>query len=147
MLFRQGYKSDNPTQPIPDFHAQLPYLLSTHQILKGHQKFEKLLHFRQSQLLALAVARHISAANLTSEDLPTLKQFKNLCPGDRKIWGDTYFEEYDGLYTLPCWDLITEKQYEAIKHLCPYILPTMAVSTISMMKIATKSVLNFALSP
>ena len=128
--FRQGYKPDNPSQLLPDFHAQIPHLLSTHQIFKGHQKFEKLLHLRQSRMLALAVASHISAANLTSEDLPTLKQFKNLCPNDRKIWGDAYFEEYDDLYTLPCWDLISEKQYEAIKHLCPYILPTMAVSTI-----------------
>lgn len=71
--FRHGYKPSNPTQLLPDFSAQLPHLLSSHQLFRGHQKFTKLLHLRQSQILARAIARHISAANLTSEDLPDRK--------------------------------------------------------------------------
>ena len=43
---------------------------------------------------------------------------------------DAYTEEYMGLYEIPTWMTITESQYQQIKHLCPNILPSMAVSTI-----------------
>ena len=118
-FFRHGYKDTNPPQLLPDFPAQLPYLLSSYQLFKGHQKFTKLLHLRQSQILALAIARHISTANLTSEDLPTLSKLKDLPESDRITWTDSYWEEYKGLIDLPTWEVISEEEYEAIRHLCP----------------------------
>ena len=75
-LFRHGYKKSNPTQEIPDFIAQLPYLLSSLQLFKGHKKFVQLLHLRQSQSVARDITRHISAAGLSFEELPTLAQLK-----------------------------------------------------------------------
>ena len=128
--FRHGCKESNPQQELPDFAAQLPHLLSSFQLFKGHQKIHKLLYLRQSLIVARGIARHISAAGLSSEDLPSLTQFKNLNPNDRKIWTDSYKEEYFGLIDLPCWKVISEAEYRAIKHLCPYLLPSMAISTI-----------------
>lgn len=137
-FFRTGYKSTNPPEPLPDFLSQIPYLLSSHQIFKDHQKFHRLLHLRQSNILARAIARHVSAANLTSEQLPTLLQHKNLPESDRITWDSSYNEECDGLIDLPCWNVITEDQYQAIRHLCPYILPSMAISTIKYDEIGNK---------
>ena len=76
------------------------------------------------------VAKHVSAKGLTSYDVPTLINHKNLPPQDRKIWHEAYKEEYDGLKDLPAWVEISEKDYREMKSTYKKILPTMAISTI-----------------
>jgi hypothetical protein len=58
------------------------------------------------------VLRHVSAHGLQSLLAPTsLKAHHKLSPEDKSIWDATYDEEYDGLESLPTWEVISEAQY------------------------------------
>jgi hypothetical protein len=48
---------------------------------------------------------------------------------DKAIWDATYDEEYDGLESLPTWQVLTEQQYRQISR-GNKALPTMAIATI-----------------
>ena len=48
---------------------------------------------------------------------------------NRPIWDAAYYEEYDGLCSLPSWEVITEDQYCCISK-GQKALPTMANATI-----------------
>jgi hypothetical protein len=52
-----------------------------------------------------------------------------LDPGDKKIWDSAYDEEYNGLESLPMWEVITEDQYRQLSK-GNRALPTMAIATI-----------------
>jgi hypothetical protein len=49
--------------------------------------------------------------------------------GDKAIWDAAYDEEYDGLESLPTWEIITEDQYKLLSK-GKKALPTMAIATI-----------------
>ena len=80
------------------------------------------------------MTKHVSAAGLTSTNVPTLLQQQQLNPSGKAIWDDAYAEEVDGLSALPCWTVLSEKEFR--RHRTPHtkILPTMAVSTIKFDK-------------
>jgi hypothetical protein len=48
---------------------------------------------------------------------------------DKLIWDVAYDEEYDGLVSLPTWDILTEEQFRCISK-GKRALPTMAIATI-----------------
>ena len=48
---------------------------------------------------------------------------------DKAIWDAAYDEEYDGLESLPTWQVLTEQQYHQISR-GNKALPTMAIATI-----------------
>jgi len=48
---------------------------------------------------------------------------------DQRIWGDAYSEEYDGLASLPTWEVLTEKQFKQLSK-GTKALPSMAIATI-----------------
>jgi hypothetical protein len=48
---------------------------------------------------------------------------------DKLIWDVTYNKEYDGLVSLPTWDILTEEQFRCISK-GKRALPTMAIATI-----------------
>jgi len=50
-------------------------------------------------------------------------------PTDKSIWDEAYLEEYDGLTSLPTWEVLTEAQYKALSKGVK-ALPSMAIATI-----------------
>jgi len=52
-----------------------------------------------------------------------------LDPEDKIIWDAAYDEEYDGLESLPTWEIITEAQYKQLGK-GRRALPTMAIATV-----------------
>jgi hypothetical protein len=48
---------------------------------------------------------------------------------DKAIWDDAYFEEYDGLASIPTWEIFTEAQFKALGNGVK-ALPLMARATI-----------------
>jgi len=128
--FRPGSKATNVPIDLPDLEAQAIQLVATHQIFKGHPHFARIHQMKNNYLLSSAIAKHVSAANLTSHDVPTLIQHKLLCPEDKQIWDNAYAEEYFGLQNLPAWTTITQAQFNALDVKKKYALPTMAISTI-----------------
>jgi hypothetical protein len=75
------------------------------------------------------VLKHVSAHGLSSLTAsPSLKSLSSLSPEDQKIWRAAYDEEFDGLNSLPIWDLITEEQFKKLKGV--KALPSMAIATI-----------------
>jgi hypothetical protein len=72
----------------------------------------------------------VSTYGLSSLIAPTsLRQHAKLSPGDKKIWDDAYDEEYDGLESIPNWEIVTEEQYKLLSK-GKKALPTMAIATI-----------------
>jgi len=112
--FRPGSKATNIPIDLPDLEARALHLITTHQIFKGHPHFSRIHQMKNNYLLTSAIAKHVSAANLTSHDVPTLIQHKLLCPEDKQIWDNAYSEEYFGLQNLPAWTTITQAQFNAL---------------------------------
>jgi len=52
-----------------------------------------------------------------------------LSPSDQAIWLEAYDEEFDGLNSLPTWDVITEDQFKKLSKGIK-ALPSMAIATI-----------------
>jgi hypothetical protein len=50
-------------------------------------------------------------------------------PNDKAIWDSAYNEEYDGLESLPTWEIITEDQFKVLSR-GKWALPMMAIATI-----------------
>ena len=72
----------------------------------------------------------VSAKNLDKQAAPSLLQHHKLNQNDRNIWDAAYTAEYEGLQNIKTWELITEDEYESMKHLYKGILPTMAITVI-----------------
>ncbi len=72
----------------------------------------------------------MSAHGLQSLLAPTsLKAHANLSSTDKEVWDTAYEEEYDGLASLPTWDVVTEEQFKLLSE-GRRALPTMAIATI-----------------
>ena len=94
--FQPGTKSTNPSIPLPEFATTFHDLIATHQITCGHPNFAKIIKAKENYEFSNLVARHVSAKGLSSHDVPTLINHKNLPENDRQIWHNAYKEEYDG---------------------------------------------------
>lgn len=88
-----------------------------------------MINLRRASLLSNIITKHISARNLTSEEVPTLLKHHLLNANDKAIWNDAYYEEYDLLCDLPCWYTISQKEFDIPKY-NSIVLPSMAVATI-----------------
>jgi hypothetical protein len=49
--------------------------------------------------------------------------------GDKQIWDSAYSEEYDGLSSLPTWEILSEAQFQTLSKGVK-ALPSMAIATI-----------------
>jgi len=115
---------------LPDLQANCQSLIDSGQLFRGHTKFKNVYDARSQLSLCASVLRHVSAHGLKNLLAPTsLKSHQSMDPDDKMIWDAAYDEEYDGLESLPTWDIITEDQY---RQLCKgkRALPTMAIATI-----------------
>ena len=61
---------------------------------------------------------------------PSLLHHHELSQNDHNIWDAAYKAEYDGLKNIETWELITDQQYQKLKHLYKGPLTTMAFTTI-----------------
>ena len=115
---------------LPDLSANIQSLLDTGQIFRGHTKFKTVYDTRTQRGLRDCVLRHVSAHGLTSLIAPTsLKAHRNMNSNDKSIWDAAYDEEYDGLESLPTWEVISEDEYRQLSK-GQRALPTMAIATI-----------------
>ena len=88
-------------------------------------------HLQDNPANAIATIYKISATSLDSQYEPKLHEHYKLSPKDKKIWDDSYREEYFGLHNdTQTWEYITEDEYQNLKKILGRPLPTMAISKI-----------------
>jgi hypothetical protein len=123
------YPGKNATKEgilLPYFLANCQGLLDSGQLFRGHAKFRNIYDTRTQFSLRDCVLCHVSAHWLQSLIAPaSLKAHSKFAPSDKKIWDVAYFEEYNGLCSLPSWEVVTERQYLKISK-GRRSLPTMA---------------------
>lgn len=59
----------------------------------------------------------------------SLKNLNKLTSSDQAIWNAAYDEEFDGLSSIPTWEVISEEQFKQLKKSVKP-LPSMAIATI-----------------
>jgi hypothetical protein len=130
-VFCPGNSSDTAQGiPLPDLQANCQHLLDTGQLFRGHSKFRQVYNARAQIQLRSSVLRHVSAYCLTSLLAPTsLKAHNKLNSTDKEIWDTAYDEEFDGLSSLPTWEIISEDKFRQL-YKNVKILPSMAIATI-----------------
>jgi hypothetical protein len=115
---------------LSDLSANCQHLMDTAQLFKGHAKFKNVYDARAQLSLKACVLRHVSAHGLQSLLAPTsLRQHAKMSPNDKQIWDSAYDEEYNGLESLPTWEIISEDQFKLLSK-GKKALPTMAIATI-----------------
>jgi hypothetical protein len=116
--------------PLPNLSATCQNILDTGQLFRGHTEFRRVYQTRNQVQLRDCVLRHVTAHGLSSFVAPSsLRQLSTLSSAAQQIWQAAYDEEFDGLSSLPTWEVITEDQY---KQMCKGVkaLPSMAIATI-----------------
>jgi hypothetical protein len=115
---------------LSDLTANCQALIDTGQLFRGHAKFRNVYNARNQVCLTECVLRHVSAHGLKSLVAPTsLKAHSSMDPGDQVIWNEAYNEEYDGLVSLPTWEVVSEERYHQLSN-GRKALPTIAIATI-----------------
>jgi len=115
---------------LENLMANCQHLLESGQLFHGHTKFKRVYNTRAQVQLKDCVLRHVSAHGLTSSVAPSsLKSHSSMNSVDQSTWNDAYLEEYDGLASLPTWEVLTETQFKALSKGVK-ALPSMAIATI-----------------
>jgi hypothetical protein len=115
---------------LDDLKANVQCLLNTGQLFKGHTKFRRVYNAQTQVHLCDSVLRHVSAHGLTSLIAPvSLSCHTKMNDADKNIWDAAYFEEFDGLSSLPTWEILTESQFKSVSK-GHKALPSMAIATI-----------------
>jgi len=115
---------------LEDLPEQCQTLLDTGQLFKGHTKFNRVYQACHQAQLNDCILRHISAHGLDSLIAPTsLRYHSTMSRNDKSIWDAAYAEEYDGLASIPTWEVLTEQQFKQLSKGAKS-LPSMAISTI-----------------
>jgi len=105
-------------------------LLDTGQLFRGHAKFRRVYQTQTQVQLRDCVLRHVMAHGLSSFVAPpSIKHVSTMSPEDQAIWYAAYDEEFDGLNSLPTWDVVTEEQFRRLSK-GTKALPSMAIATI-----------------
>jgi hypothetical protein len=130
-VFCPGNSNDISTGiPLPDLSANIQQLLESSQIFKGRAKFKRVYSTRAQVQLRDSVLCHVSAHGLSSLGAPSsLKSHSSMTASDKNIWDDAYFKEYDGLASLPTWEVLSEAQYKSL-YKGVKTLPSMAIAMI-----------------
>jgi hypothetical protein len=115
---------------LPNLIADCQRLLDTGQLFRGHTIFFRVYQTRDQVHLRDCVVRHVAAHGLSSLVAPSsLKHLSKMSPNDQDIWHAAYDEEFDGLNSLPTWDVLTEDQFKRLSKGIK-ALPSMAIATI-----------------
>jgi hypothetical protein len=129
-IFFPGKQTTTNGISLPNLEANCQELLDTGQLFRGHAKFRNVYDTRNQIALQYCVLRHVTAHGLQSLIAPSsLKQHSKMSSSDKAIWDAAYDEEYDGLTSLPSWEVISEDKYQKLSK-GKKALPTMAIATI-----------------
>ncbi len=129
-------KSSDRKIDLTDDMENMRSMILNKKLFEGWKKHSVVLHARHvratSNILAeLIVARKVSAKGLVDMNAPTsLLKHKFMVENDKKIWDESYRQEYQGLVDIDTWETITEEQYQEMKHLYKGVMPTMAIAVI-----------------
>lgn len=133
--FLPGRKGTSEPIPLPNFPTLVDSMVANKKIFKGWIQSARAITARRSRatsnLIAnLIINRKVSAKNLHVLQAPTLLKHHKLHPEDKKTWDAAYNEEYNGLVDIDTWEVISESEYNNMKHILGNLLPTMAISII-----------------
>ena len=134
-FFYPGHKKKHSPIPLPDFESHYESLINNQKLFKGWVSKSKALtarsvRFTSNVLSALIVKGKVSAKELDSDKVPTLLTHHKLTQNDCDIWDAAYMAEYKGLQSIDTWDLISDEDYQKLKHIYKGLLPTMAITVI-----------------
>ncbi len=103
----------------PDLEANFQTLSDTGQLFHGHTKFKNVFDTRNQISLQTSVLHHGSAHGLQLLVAPSsLKNHSKIPSTDKAIWDAAYNEEYNGLTSLPSWEVISEDEYYKLSKGC-----------------------------
>ena len=115
---------------LEDFTRNCQELLDTGQLFHGHKKFHHVYNTRNQIQLEESVLRHVSAHGLKSLVAPSfLQAHLKMSDSNKLIWDEALNEEFDGLSSLPTWEVLTETQFKSLGPDAK-ALPSMAIATI-----------------
>jgi hypothetical protein len=129
-VFCSGVSTDvSKSIPLPDLLSSFQSFLDSGQLFQGHTKFCRVYQTRTQIQLWDCVLRHVTAHGLSSFVAPSsLKNIASMSSNDQEIWLSAYVEEFDGLSSLPTWDIVTEDQFKRLSKGIK-ALPSMAIAT------------------
>jgi deoxyuridine 5'-triphosphate nucleotidohydrolase len=133
--FRPGRFGTNDPIGLPNFPHLVDSMIANKKLFKGWINSTRAITARRlratSNLLShLIINRKVSAANLHLLEAPTLLKHYKLHPDDKITWDEAYRQEYEGLMDIDTWEVISEEEYNNMKHILGSLLPTMAISVI-----------------
>jgi deoxyuridine 5'-triphosphate nucleotidohydrolase len=135
-IFILGHKKTNQESiDLPDFESLAESLVHNKKLFQGWKARKYVITARQARATSNVIARmvtlrKVSAKGLSLLQAPTLLKHRTLDPEDEKIWNEAYRSEYEGLQSIDTWEVISEEEFQSMKHLSKGLLPTMAIATI-----------------
>jgi hypothetical protein len=135
-VFVLGHKTTNQESiELTDFDSLAESLVHNKKLFQGWKARKCVTSARQARATSNIIARmvtirKISAKGLSLLQAPTLLKHNKLDPDDEEIWNEAYRSEYEGLQSIDTWEVISEEEYQSMKHLSKGLLPTMAIATI-----------------
>jgi hypothetical protein len=127
---------------LQDLSANCQMLMETGQRFRGHTKFRRVYIARNQAQLRDSVLRHVSVHGLASLIAPpSLKHHNTMLPTDKTIWDAAYDEEFDGLASLPTWQVVNEDQFKHLSKGIKALLPWQLLQS-SMMHIIVQNARN-----
>jgi deoxyuridine 5'-triphosphate nucleotidohydrolase len=133
--FNPGRVKKRDPIPLPNFDTLAPSMVDNRKLFKGWVKSATVYTARRVRITSntlshIITARKVSASSLNLLEAPTLLKHHKLHPQDKATWDEAYRQEYQGLMDIDTWEMITEEEYNNMKHIFGTLLPTMAISTI-----------------
>ena len=134
--FHQGRsKKPNPMH-LPNFLQTVESLLHNKKLFKGWITRQRALAARVARATSNMVAhmihcRHVSAKSLIDMNAPTsLLKHHLMHKSDKLTWDASYRSEYEGLVDIDTWELLSQDEFDTLKHSVKGIMPTMAIAVI-----------------
>jgi hypothetical protein len=121
--------------PLPNFPTLVDSLIANKKLFKGWIQSARAITTHRvqatSNLIAnLIVNRKVSTCNLHLLQAPTLLKHHRLHLQDKATWDEAYKQEYESLADINTWEVISESEYNDIKHILGKLLPTITISII-----------------
>jgi deoxyuridine 5'-triphosphate nucleotidohydrolase len=135
-IFVLGHKTTNQESiELKDLDSLAESLVHNKKLFQGWKARKHVIAARHARATSNVIARMITIRKISAKGLsllqaPTLLKHKTLDPNDEHIWNEAYRSEYEGLQSIDTWEVISEDEFQSMKHLSKGLLPTMAIATI-----------------
>ena len=134
--FLPGQNKSKKPILLPDFIQLAQSMIQNRKLFEGWKTKNSVLNARQlaatSNLFSHAIyCRKVSAKGLIDMHAPTsLLQHQSMHPKDKQIWDDSYKSEYNGLLDIDTFEIISEDEYQNLKHTVRGVMPCIAITVI-----------------